>query len=71
MQYGVAGRYLDADDVANWDNVVTARIWLLVRAECTETGFSDTTTYTMGDQVFTPNDNFQRQLYSSVVMLRN
>ena len=73
VQYGVAGRYIDADAIAidEWGDVVTARIWLLVRAECTETGFSDTATYTMGDQVFTPNDNFRRQLYSSVVMLRN
>jgi type IV pilus assembly protein PilW len=71
VQYNVDGRYLDADDVADWDDVVTARIWLLVRAECTETGFSDTATYTMGDQVLVPNDNFRRQLYSSVVMLRN
>jgi Tfp pilus assembly protein PilW len=71
VQYGVAGRYIDADDVANWANVVTARIWLLVRAECTETGFTDTATYTLGDQVVVPNDNFRRQLYSTVVMLRN
>jgi type IV pilus assembly protein PilW len=71
VQYGVAGRYIDADDVADWDDVVTVRIWLLVRAECTETGFNDTATYTMGDQVLVPNDNFRRQLYSSVVMLRN
>jgi Tfp pilus assembly protein PilW len=71
VQYGVAGQYVDADDVANWDNVVTARIWLLVRAECTETGFIDDSTYVLGNQEYTPNDNYRRQLYSSVVMLRN
>ena len=71
VQYGVAGQYVNADDVADWDDVVTARIWLLVRAECTETGFTDNSSYGLGNQVYKPNDNFRRQLYSSVVMLRN
>jgi type IV pilus assembly protein PilW len=71
VQYGEGGRYVDADAVANWNAVVTARIWLLVRAECAEIGFNDGRTYTMGDQVIVPNDNFRRQLYSSVVMIRN
>lgn len=68
---GVNGRYLNANEVVNWDNVVTVRIWLLMRAECSETGYLDTVTYTMGDQVVTPADNFRRQLYSSVVLIRN
>ena len=71
VQYGVGGQYLDADAVADWNQVVTARFWLLVRSECPETGFADARTYTLGDQVYTPNDSFRRQLYSSVVMLRN
>ncbi len=71
VQYGVGGQYLDADAVAGWSQVVTARFWLLVRSECPETGFADARTYTLGDQVYTPNDSFRRQLYSSVVMLRN
>ena len=72
VQFGVNGQYVDADAV-DWDNdeVVTARIWLLVRAECTESGFTDGNTYTYGDQVYTPNDSFRRQLYSSVAMIRN
>jgi type IV pilus assembly protein PilW len=73
VQYGIAGQYVDADAVAatDWDDVVTARIWLLVRSECPETGYADTATYNLGDQAYTRNDNFRRQLYSSVVMLRN
>lgn len=71
VQYGVGGQYIDADAVADWNQVVTARFWLLVRSECPETGFADARTYTLGDQVYTPNDSFRRQLYSSVVMLRN
>jgi len=68
--------YVNADEI-DWINdgatVSTVRIWLLVRAECSETGYVDNTTYTMGDpdQVFIAADNFRRQLYSSVVMIRN
>jgi len=71
VQYGVNGQYLDANNVADFDQVITARIWLLIRSECAETGFTDGRTYTLGDQVYTPADSFRRQLYSSVVMLRN
>ena len=72
VQYGVNGQYLDANNVDfDLDQVVTARIWLLIRSECAETGFTDGKTYTLGDQVYTPADSFRRQLYSSVVMLRN
>jgi type IV pilus assembly protein PilW len=78
VQYGEADpddddkvRYVDAQTVDNWDSVVTTRIWILVRSECAETGFNDDRTYTMGDQEIVPNDNFRRQLYSSVIMVRN
>jgi len=71
VQYGVNGQYQDANNVTNFNQVTTARIWLLIRSECAETGFTDGRTYTLGDQVYTPADGFRRQLYSSVVMLRN
>ena len=70
-QYGVDGQYLDADAVVEWDEVDTVRVWLLVRAECSENGFTDGRTYNMGDAVYTPGNSFRRQLYSSVVMIRN
>jgi type IV pilus assembly protein PilW len=70
-QYGVNGQYIDADAVVDWDDVITARFWLLIRSECPETGFTDARTYTLGDQNYVTNDSFRRQLYSSVVMLRN
>lgn len=71
VQYGVGGQYIDADAVADWSQVVTARFWLLIRSECPESGFTDASTYTLGDQNYITNDSFPRQLYSSVVMLRN
>lgn len=73
VQYGINDQYLDADNIAlaDWPDVVTARIWLLVRSECAESGYADGATYAMGDINYTPNDSFRRQLYSSVVMIRN
>ena len=75
VQFGRGGRYLDADAITDWDRetsgITTVRIWLLIRSECTETDFADGRTYTYADQVYTPNDAYRRQLYSSVVMLRN
>jgi len=71
VQFGVNGQYVDAGAVADWADVVTVRVWLLVRAECTESGFTDGNTYTYADQLYTPNDSFRRQLYSSVAMIRN
>ncbi len=71
VQFGEGGRYVNADAVVDWDEVVTAQFWLLLRSECSETGFNDNRTYRMGNQTYTPNDSFHRQLYSSVVALRN
>lgn len=73
VQYGIDGQYLNANEIAlaDWGDVVTVRLWLLLRAECPETGYSDNRTITMGDTNYVVNDSFRRQLYSSVVMLRN
>jgi type IV pilus assembly protein PilW len=56
---------------ANWGRVIAARIWLLVRAECPETGFTNASTYTMAGVNYTPNDKYRRQLYTSTIRLRN
>ena len=73
VQYGINNQYLNADDIdlADWPDVVTVRIWLLIRSECSESDYVDTATYTMGDVNYVVNDSFRRQLYSSVVMIRN
>jgi len=67
------GSYLDPDDVSTsqWPQINVARVWLLVRSECAETGYVDNATYNMGNRTYTPNDNFRRQLYSNVVNIRN
>ena len=56
---------------AMWGQVIAARIWLLVRAECPETGYTNDTTYTMAGTDYTPNDHYRRQLYTSTISLRN
>jgi type IV pilus assembly protein PilW len=56
---------------AMWGQVIAARIWLLVRAECPETGFTNESTYTMAGVDHTPGDNYRRQLYTSTIRLRN
>jgi type IV pilus assembly protein PilW len=77
-QYLLNGMYVDANavdaaaaDGNGWLNVRAVRVWMLVRGECPEQGIADGSTYNLGDTVYTPADNFRRQLYSSTVMLRN
>jgi type II secretory pathway component PulJ len=71
IQYLVGNQYFDANNVADWTLVNAARVWLLIRAECPESGYRDTQTYVMGDANITPNDAFRRQEYSLVTALRN
>ena len=69
--------WVDAPDVTdpNWDRVIAARIWLLVRAECPETGYTNNNSYAMGNINYTPTDTanrgYRRQLFTSTVRLRN
>ena len=87
VQYGVdtdddgaIDQYLNAgdgglDSTDEWNQVIAARVWLLVRAECPETGYTNDNTYAMGDVNYTPADTagrgYRRQLYTATVFLRN
>ena len=80
---GAVDRYVNADDPilnpasASYNpNVVilAVRIWLRVRAEDIENGFSDTTEYKYADVDFTPTaaqQPFRRLLVSKTIYLRN
>lgn len=78
VQYGIATatgsvRYLNANQVAtsvDWGNTVAVRVWLLTRATAADAGFTNTSTYVMGDQTVTASDGFQRELHSFAVQLR-
>ena len=79
IQYSNGSRYADANEIvalADWDKIISAKIWLLVRTDCREQQFTDTNVYDMGDitytpntATYTPNTDFRRQLYSRVVKL--
>jgi type IV pilus assembly protein PilW len=57
------------------DEIVAVRVWLLVRAEQQETGFTDGRTYTyasrVGGAAYAPADSFRRVLVSKTIALRN
>jgi len=55
----------------SWDNISSVRIWILARNSKAEAGYSNTSSYVMGDQTYTANDSFRRQVFTSVVQLRN
>ncbi|MGB7934102.1 MAG: PilW family protein [Gammaproteobacteria bacterium] len=65
--------YFEEKDASDpmWDQVIAARIWLLVRAECPETGYTNDTIYRMAGTNYTYNDGYRRQLYTSTIRLRN
>lgn len=52
--------------------IISVRIWLRVRAELPENGFTDTTNYVYADQnVAALGDSFRRTLVSKTIYLRN
>jgi type IV pilus assembly protein PilW len=54
------------------DQVVAMRVWLMVRAEQQETGFTDGHSYSYGSRVaYIPGDSFRRVLVSKTIALRN
>jgi type IV pilus assembly protein PilW len=57
---------------ATWDHVDSVRIWLLARNATAEPGYTNTNTYLMGNAPsYTPNDGYRRQMFSTVIQLRN
>lgn len=69
---GIATRYVNAD-FANIERyqVVSVRIWLMLRAPAAELGFVDGNTYEYANKTVTPNDAFRRVLVSKTIQLRN
>lgn len=56
-----------------WSKVTSLRVWLLARnTTIGETAFTDTNSYTIGDQIIAAaNDHIRRQVLSSTIQLRN
>lgn len=90
---GTVSRYVNPDDSALTPTapavaqIVTVRIWLLVRAEAKEPGYTDTQTYSYADRLgtavsnlnsttargmmYAPNDGYRRLLVSRTYNVRN
>jgi type IV pilus assembly protein PilW len=69
---GEATRYVDPGAVLPVGaQAVSVRVWILVRAENAEVGFTDDRTYTLGNRVYQPNDGFRRVLITRTIQLRN
>lgn len=69
---GIATQYVDPDDVIPASaQVIAVRVWILVRSENPEVGFTDGRTYTYASRTYTPNDGFRRVLFSRTIQVRN
>jgi type IV pilus assembly protein PilW len=84
VQFGVAGtggttQYVNTINgssftsaPSDWDKLKSVRIWLLARNATPEPGLINSNTYVMGDRApYTPGDSYRRQLFTTVVELRN
>lgn len=54
-----------------WDEVDSVRLWILVRSSTPEPGYTNQTSYVMADQTYSVNDGYRRELFNTVVQLRN
>jgi hypothetical protein len=75
---GLATYYVDPNDVDNPDRVpagaqiVSVRVWIVLRAEQAEQGFIDNEARTYADKVVPAhNDGFRRVVMSRTIQLRN
>jgi hypothetical protein len=68
---GSVNQYKNGSPNLNWPEVVSVRIWILARASCPESAFTNTETYRLGDQEFTPNDHYRRLLLTTTISLKN
>ncbi len=69
---GRAQRYVNPDEVNDGEQIVSVRIWLLIRAEAEEVGFLDDRTYQYADRdPYQPNDRYRRLLVSRTIQVRN
>jgi type IV pilus assembly protein PilW len=84
IQYGSlssnnTAQYMDASAITGnsssysqtWANVKSVQVWLLARNASPEKGYSNTSAYPMGSASSTASDSYRRQLFSTVVQLRN
>jgi len=68
-----ATRYVNADNVTDWDEVVSIRFAVLVNSLTTISDAPDTATFNLLNQIEVPaaNDSLRRRQYSATVVVRN
>jgi len=65
----ISGNFNEAD--TSWKEIKAVRIWLLARNRKVEAGYTNNQVYNLGDDSYAVNDGFRRQVFTSVVHLRN
>ena len=71
---GVPDSYItapDHDDMTEWKNVMTLRIYVLARNLDQTAGYTDPKTYPLGPVSVTPGGAYKRHAYSELVRLNN
>ncbi|MGH8602816.1 MAG: PilW family protein, partial [Gammaproteobacteria bacterium] len=70
---GSVDQYLNGNGGVNWSQVEAVRLWVLVRADKVERGYTNNTAYQLPAGAWTPNanDGFRRVLLTKTVRLRN
>lgn len=69
---GIANQYKSNPSTADMDDVVTARIHVLVRASTPDPQYVNSKIYVLGDvTIAAANDNFYRRVFSTTLLLRN
>jgi type IV pilus assembly protein PilW len=70
---GANNEYITAPALADWENVMSVRLFVLVRNTTQSTAYTDAKTYTLGQAgpVGPFNDAFKRHLFSSTIRLVN
>jgi len=64
--------YVDADEITDWNQVVSVTMSILVRSAEENSQIEDTRTYQLLDEELGPfNDKYQRSLFTTTVTLRN
>ncbi len=64
--------YMSAPTLAELQNVVSARIYLLARTTDVDVRYTNQKSFSIGNApVYTPNDSFHRRVYSTTVSVQN
>lgn len=65
------GKYVSADNVPDWGQVITVQLAILVRSEKPVFTTDEQRSYTLLHTEYSRNDRFQRAVFSTTIRLRN